>query len=280
MKGKTVLLTGASQGIGYYTALELAKLGANMVLVGRSAERMKQAADNLAKASGNDRMEVLLADLSSMADIRRLASDFRKSHDRLHVLVNNAGAYFGNRQLTPDGYEATFATNHLNYFLLTEALLDILKATAPARIVSVASDGHRQGRIDFDDLMGERRYDGLKAYCQSKLANVMHAYQLAKRLEGTGVTANCLHPGGVATNFAQDHPGWFGWVFKWAKPFLVTPQKGALTSIYLASSPLVEGVTGQYFAKCLARRSSGASYDERVAKRLWEVSEGLVGKPS
>ncbi len=277
MSGKICMVTGANGGIGYVTALELAKMGATVVLVCRNKSKGEAARSEIQTKSGNQSVDLLLADLSSQKSIRQLAEDFKSKYQHLHVLVNNAGAAFGQRTVTEDGLESTFAMNHLGYFLLTVLLLDVLKASAPSRIVNVSSSGHQTGRIDFDDLQEEKkRYNTIRTYCNSKLANVLFTYELAKRLEGTGVTANCLHPGVVATNFGMGSGGLLGLGVKIARPFEITPEQGARTSIYLASSPDVEGVTGKYFAKCKERSSAKQSHDEATGQRLWQVSEQLT----
>jgi retinol dehydrogenase 12 len=277
MDGKTCLITGATSGIGKETAVALARLGARVVLIGRDAGRTRATADWITGQAGAEPVAFLVADLSSQAEVRRVARDFRDKYARLDVLVNNAGAIFTRRETTVDGFERTWALNHLAYFLLTHELLDLLKAGAPARIVSVASTMHTGGVIDFDNLQGETSYGGVSAYSRSKLANVLFTYALARRLEGTGVTANCLHPGGVATGFGHNRPGIIDLVLRLAKPFLLTAERGAATSIYLASSPEIEGVTGTYFARCKPARSSTASHDHALQERLWSLSLQQVG---
>lgn len=278
MNGKTVLITGASAGIGLHTAIGLAKLGAEVVMVGRDERRTAEAASLVKAQTGNQSISYLLADLSSMREVRKLASEFKSKYQNLDVLVNNAGAMFLRRKTTVDGYERTFALNHLNYFLLTNSLLDMLKAQPKARIVNVSSNAHYRGHIHFDDLHSEKRFfNGMFAYSDSKLANVLFTYELARRLKGTNVTANCLHPGFVASNFALNN----GVVVKTFMAFMwhrLTNEQGARTSIYLASSPDVEGVSGKFFNyNTKEKRSSSESYDETVAKRLWEASEKMVG---
>jgi len=278
MNDKTCLITGATSGIGKETAVGLARLGAQVAIVGRDAERTRATADWIKQTTGSEQVAFLVGDLSSQAEIRRLAREFKDRHARLDVLVNNAGAIFTRRETTVDGFERTWAVNHLAYVLLTHELLDLLKASAPARIVNVASTMHTGGVIEFDNLQGERRYRGVAAYSRSKLANVLFTYALARRLAGTGVTANCLHPGGVATGFGHSRPSVISMVLHLAKPFLLTAEQGAATSIHLASSPEVEGVTGGYFARCKAVRSSAASYDEALQERLWALSLRQVGE--
>jgi retinol dehydrogenase 12 len=280
MKDKVVLITGATNGIGKVAATELAKQGATVVIVGRSAEKTLATVKEIQEATGHQQqVDYLLADLSSMAEVRRLAAEFKKKYSRLDVLINNAGATFTTRQETVDGYEKTFATNHLSYFLLTTLLLDVLKASAPARIVNVASDAHSTGKINFDDLQSRNGYGaaGFRAYGTSKLANVLFTYELARRLEGTGVTANVIHPGFVASGFGANNGRLFSGVLKLLQRVAaITPEKGAETIIYLASSPEVEGITGKYWDKRKQISSSTASYNVETAKRLWEVSEQLV----
>ncbi len=276
MNGKTVLITGASAGIGLHTAIGLAKLGAEVVMVGRDERRTAEAVSLVKEQTGNPSISYLLADLSSMREVRKLASEFKSKYHKLDVLVNNAGAMFLRRKMTVDGYERTFALNHLNYFLLTNLLLDVLKAQPKAHIVNVSSNAHYRGHVNFDDLHGGKFYNGLLTYSNSKLANVLFTYELARRLEGTNVTANCLHPGFVASNFALNN----GFLVKFFMAFMwhrLTNEQGARTSIYLASSPDVEGVSGKFFNyDTKEKRSSPESYDENVAKRLWEASERLV----
>jgi retinol dehydrogenase 14 len=278
MTGKTVLVTGATNGIGKFTALELARQGANVCVVARNKSKGEATLEEIKKATGNTNLELFVGDLSSLNDVRRVAQEFKGKHSRLDVLVNNAGGVFDARQTTTDGLEYTFAFNHLAYFLLTNLLLDTLRASAPSRIVNVSSGAQANGKINFDDLMGERRYSSSGAYSTSKLANVMFTYALARRLAGTGVTVNALHPGLVGTNFGSNAKSalWRG-VASLAKAFAMPPEKGAQTSVYLASSNEVEGVTGQYFDKKKAVASSALSHDEAAQERLWVESERLVG---
>lgn len=277
MQGKSCLVTGATGGIGLVTARELARQGARVVLVGRSRERCLAAVEGIRQQTGNTGVDFIVADLSSLEQIRRAASEFAARHDRLDVLVNNVGAFFWKRQESVDGIEMTFALNHLSYFLLTNLLLDMLRASAPARVVNVSSDAHRGAQMNFDDLQNRRRYAGFRVYAQSKLANVLFTYELARRLEGSSVTANALHPGFVATNFAQNNGFLFRLFMPLAQLSAISPEEGARTSIYLASSPEVEGVTGKYFVRQQAVQSSPASYDEQSARRLWDVSLELTG---
>ena len=276
MSGKVCMITGADSGIGKATALGLAGMRALVVMVSRDRTPGERAKTELVGKSGSDSVELMVADLSSQRAIRRLAADFKGRHEKLHVLVNNAGVLLGKRPVTEDGIEKTFAVNHLAPFLLTNLLSDVLKASAPARIVNVACEGHRQGEMDFDDLMLEKKYSAVRAYNRSKLANVLFTYELARRLRGTGVTANCLYPGMVATDLFREAPALYRLLFTLFRPFLLSPKKGAETSVYLASSPELEGVSGKYFAKKVQVKSSEASYDESLARRVWELSAELA----
>ncbi len=278
MSGKVCLVTGATSGIGQVTARELAKMDATVIVVGRNRERCEATVADIKRRSASDKVEFMQADLSSQESIRDLAKTFTAKYDQLQVLVNNAGGIFGKRETTVDGLEMTFALDHLAYVLLTELLLPALERGAPARIVNVSSSAQAGGKINFDDLQGEKRYSAWRAYNQAKLANVLFTYELARRLQGTGMTATCLHPGFVATGFAQNNSGPLQTLTKAGqRVFAISPEKGAETSIFLASSPLVEGVTGQYFAGKKPKKSSRRSYDEADARRLWEVSERLTG---
>jgi len=277
MKGKIVLITGATSGIGKETALGLAKMGATVVLVGRSREKLDRVAGSIASATGNRTIDTMICDLASMENVRKLASNFKQKYQRLDVLINNAGEIVGERRTTVDGFEYTLALDHLSHFLLTMLLLDRIKASAPARIINVSSSAHMFGRIDFDDLMGEKKYNPMKAYGQAKLANLLFARELARRLAGTGVTANAVHPGTVRTNFGKGMKGRWR-IFLWlGSPFMIDAEEGAETSIFVASSPEVAGVTGKYFAKKKEKRSSKRSHDQAAAERLWEVSSKLTG---
>jgi NAD(P)-dependent dehydrogenase (short-subunit alcohol dehydrogenase family) len=279
MSGRTVLVTGGTGGIGLATAAGLAGLGARVGIVGRDPARAEAAAERLRGTGGQ--VDVFTADVSSQREVRRLAQEVLTAYPRLDVLVNNVGGFWASRHTTEDGLERTFAVNHLAPFLLTNLLLDRLRASAPARVVTVSSGAQSMGRIDFDDLQGERGYSGQRAYNQSKLANVMFTYELARRLEGSGVTANALHPGVVRTAFGQeDSGGWMRVMLPLARPFMKSPARGAETSVYLASSPEVADVSGRYFANSRPKSSSSASRDSAAAARLWEVSARLVGLPS
>ena len=276
-KGKTVLVTGATNGIGLATARELARMGAQVTIISRNAGKCATVAEAIKAGTGSP-VEFISADLSTLAGIMQAAADFKLRHTHLDVLVNNAGALFTRRVLTADGYEMTFALNHLNYFLFTILLLDVLKASIPARIVNVSSGSHMRASLDFDNLQGEKHFNGMQAYGQSKLANVLFTYELARRLEGTGVTANALHPGFIATGFARNNGALYNFGMSLIRPFIRKPEQGAQTSIYLAASPEVEGVTGKYFVDCKPVQSSSLSYDKSLAGKLWQVSLELTGK--
>jgi NAD(P)-dependent dehydrogenase (short-subunit alcohol dehydrogenase family) len=273
------MVTGATAGIGEVTARELARMGATLIGVGRNPEKCQATAQQIKAETGNPDVTFMVADLSSQAEVRRLAEEFKRQYQRLHVLVNNAGAVFNRRQESVDGIEMTMALNHLNYFLVTHLLLDLLKASAPARIVNVSSDAHQPARINFDDIEARTRYSGWTMYGQSKLANVLFTYELSRRLEGTGVTVNALHPGFVATNFGHNNGSLMRMGMKLLQRFAArTPAQGAETSIYLASSPDVEGVTGKYFSDRRAVQSSAASYDQAAARKLWEWSDQMTAR--
>lgn len=275
MNEKICLVTGANSGIGKVTARALAAGGASVIMVSRNRDKGEAARDEIVRKTGNENVDLMIADFSDLSQIRRLAANVKAKYPRLHTLVNNAGTFIDKRTLTVDGYEATFAVNHLGYFLLTKELLSLMKSSAPARIVNVASDAHNRGHIHFDDLNLENGYGAWKAYCQSKLANVLFTYELARRLEGTGVTANCLHPGVVGTNLFNTVGGLAGKIVRLFTPFMRTPEKGADTIIWLASSPEVEGCAGKYFSDRKEQATNPESYDTSVAARLWEVSERM-----
>jgi retinol dehydrogenase 12 len=278
MSGKICLITGATSGIGLVTARELAARGATVAIVGRNETKARATVEDIRQQTGNNEVDYLLADLGSQAAIRGMAAAFQRRYGALHILINDAGALPWHRQETADGLEMTFAVNHLAPFLLTNLLLDTLRASAPARVVTVASDAHVGASIPFDDLQQTHgRYRALPVYGQSKLANIMFTYALARRLAGSGVTANTLHPGVVATHIYRSNNALFNHAAMTVMPlFALSPEKGAQTSIYLASSPDVTTVSGQYFYKCKPKRSSRASYDEAAQQRLWEVSEQLT----
>jgi NAD(P)-dependent dehydrogenase (short-subunit alcohol dehydrogenase family) len=280
MQGKIVFITGATNGIGRVAALELARMGAEVVVHGRSRERVDSVVGEIAAAGGT--AHGLLADLSRQDEVRALAADFRRRFNRLDVLINNAGAVFTERQLSADGFEMTFALNHLSSFLLTHLLLDVIIASAPARIINVSSDAHKAVRsIDFDTLgVGKA---GFGAYAQSKMMNLLFTFELARRLEGTGVTVNALHPGFVATGFGKNNDGAAGSILRAViglmRPMARTPEQGAQTTIYLASSPDVEGVTGQYFVDCKPVPPHPYAHNREAQRRLWERSEAMTGIP-
>jgi NAD(P)-dependent dehydrogenase (short-subunit alcohol dehydrogenase family) len=276
LRGKVCLITGGSRGIGRAAAVDLAEMGARVVIVARDTERGAAAVAEIERKTGHT-AGLLLADLSSLEGVRQVAQEYREGYDRIDVLVNNAGAVFTQRSLTVDGFERTFALNHLAYFLLTNLLIDLLRTDAPSRIVNVSSRAHKGAVLDFDDLQSEQKYAGFRAYGRSKLANILFTHELARRLEGTGVTANCLHPGVVSTGFNKNNGILVRLGMTIARPFLISAEKGAHTIVYLASSPDVEGVTGEYFVNCTAMSSSPVSYDDEVAQRLWEVSASLTG---
>lgn len=281
MQGKICVLTGGTSGIGKAAALGLARMGATVVIVGRNHEKGEAVLAEIQAVSGNDALSFLEADLSSQASIRQLAAEIKERHPHLDVLINNAGVFMLKRQLTVDGLEMTFAVNHLAPFLLTNLLLDQLKASAPARIIHVDSNAHEKATIRMDDLQGEKRYGFWHAYGQSKLAMMLCSYELARRLEGTGVTVNAMHPGFVATSLGMNNVGAIGRALaRTVLPLLgITPEEGAKTILYLASSPEVADVSGSYFVKSAPIRSAPLSYDETLQRQMWDVSEKLVELP-
>lgn len=278
LEGKYVLVTGATSGMGKVTALRLAEQGATVVLVGRNAEKTQATVREIQKRVPKSAVQSLVADLSSLAQVRALARAYRDAYPRLDVLIHNAGAMFARRELSADGLEMTFALNYFAPFLLTHLLLDTLKASVPARIITVASAQHAAARrVPFEDMTHQKGYKPLQVYGESKLMAIMFTYALARRLQGTGVTANVLHPGVVATHFGKDAGGMFPVMFAVLAPFVLSPEKGARTAIYLASSPEVADVSGQYFVKSKSARSSKASNDVAAQERLWTLSEQLTG---
>ncbi len=280
MSGKTCLVTGATSGIGQVTARELASQGASVVIVGRNPEKSAHTVASIRRDTGNAAVEALIGDLSRQDDVRRVADEFLARWERLDVLVNNAGAVFAKRQLSADGIEMTFALNHLAYFLLTSLVLDRVKDAA-GRIVVVSSQAHHYTLgIDYENLTGPRGHAGFRAYAQSKLANILFTRELARRLENTGVTVNALHPGVVATNILGGN-GVSGIFWRLlVKPFLIGPDKGAETSVYLATSPEVQGITGGYYLQKQPARVSRAAEDGEAARKLWAFSEEIVGLPT
>ena len=276
MQGKVCLITGGTNGIGKSTAQALAGMGATVVITGRNAAKTARVVAEIRAASGSQNVDSLLADLSSQLEVRRLAGEFRQKYQRLHVLVNNAGAAFMQRQLSVDGIEMTFALNHLAPFLLTDLLLDTLKASAPARIINVSSGAHTSGKIEFDNLQGERTY-GFGTYPNAKLATILYTVELARRLEGTGVTVNALHPGLTATGFGKNNGRVMSALVSLFAPLVMrSPAKGAETSIYLSTSSSVEGVTGKYFYDSQIAAAAPQSNDAAVARKLWDVSTRMV----
>lgn len=276
---KIALITGATSGIGEVAALALAKQGYRVGIVGRNPTKCEATAAKIKKEAATPLVDIFVADLASQADVRRLADEVKAKYPHLDVLLNNAGAMISPRQESADGIEQTWALNHLAYFLLTDLLLDLLKSTPGARIVSVSSDAHRMIKgIDFDDVEGKKSYRDFKAYSQSKLANVLFTRELARRLKesGSALTANCLHPGFVRTNFMEGK-GLMHWIFRGMSKFAaISPEKGAQTSIYLASSPEVAGTTGEYFSKSRVAKPTAAARDEAAAQRLWALSETMI----
>ena len=279
MNGKICLVTGGTNGIGKSAAQALAKMGATVVIVGRNAPKTAQVVKEIRARSGNNKVDSLLADLSSQQEVRRLAEEFKRKYQHLHVLLNNAGAAFMKRELSVDGIEMTFALNHLAYFLLTNLLLDTLKASAPARIINVSSGAHTSGKIEFDNLQGERVY-GFAAYPNAKLATILYTVELSRRLEGSGVTVNALHPGVTATGFGKNNGRVLATLVTIFAPlFMRPPAKGAQTSIYLASSPTVQGITGKYFYDSRVTPAASQAADLVIARKLWDVSAEMVHLP-
>jgi NAD(P)-dependent dehydrogenase (short-subunit alcohol dehydrogenase family) len=278
MQGKTVIVTGASSGIGLIAARRLAAMGARLLLVGRDRAKGDAALRDLKSAQPDADARFFYGDLMLMAETRRIAAELLAAAPRIDVLLNNAGAIFQRREVTSEGLERTFALNHMGYFLLTSLLLDRLKAGAPARIVNVASEAHRGAKLDFADLQIAQGYSGWRAYRRSKLANILFTRELARRLDGSGVTANCLHPGFVATGFGDNNGGIFRGVLSLGKSLMaISPEEGAKTSVYLASSPAVAGISGGYFDKCAPRQPSKPAQDNVAAATLWAASARLAG---
>jgi NAD(P)-dependent dehydrogenase (short-subunit alcohol dehydrogenase family) len=284
MAEPSVLITGGNAGIGKETAVGLARAGMDVVITSRDRARGAAAVDDIRTRSGSDHVETMELDLADLSSIRRFADDYLAGHERLDVLVNNAGLVQSSRTETVDGFETTFGVNHLGHFLLTQLLLDRVKASAPARIVVVSSHAHKGARkgLDFDDLQSEHGYSGFAVYSKSKLANIYFTRELARRLEGTGVTANALHPGYVASRFGRDGDTSSLWNVGMilGRPFAISSEKGARTSIYLASSPEVSDVNGDYFYRCKPSTPSAIALDDEAARRLWAVSEELIATPS
>lgn len=278
LSGKTVLVTGATAGIGLATARLLASAGATVLVAGRDAQRVEAALREVAPAGSPGRAEAFVADFTSMQAVRRLAGEVRASQPRLDVLINNAGAMFGDRLLTIEGFERTWALNHLSCLLLTLELLPLLKGSAPARVVNVSSQMHRSGSLAPQTHAQVQKFSGMRAYSQAKLAQVMCGYVLARRLEGSGVTVNALHPGVVSTHVGREMGTAFDLMQRvLLRPFSSSPEEGARTSVYLAASPEVAGVTGGYFEKCAPRKSSADSYNEALQERVWTTSLAQLG---
>ncbi len=279
MAGKNVVVTGTTSGIGRESALGLARMGASVALVARDRTRGEETLEAVRAVSTGGAPSLFLADLASLAEVRALAASIASALPTLDVLVNNAGAIHMTRKPTADGFEMTFAVNHLAPFLLTNLLLPKLLASAPARVVTVASEAHRQARLDFDDLQGERDYAAFRAYGRSKLANILFSNELARRLAGTRVTSNSLHPGVVATGFGKNDPGWMRLLVTVGRPFLTSPEKGARTTLHVATAPELAGVSGRYFKRSREARPSAAALDAGSQARLWDVSARMVGLP-
>jgi NAD(P)-dependent dehydrogenase (short-subunit alcohol dehydrogenase family) len=279
---KTALITGSTSGIGDVTARELARLGFAVTIAGRDKTRCQATIARIRASVPTAQVDYLLADLSEMSQVRRLAEEFQQRHERLDALVNNAGVFYLRRGLTPDGFERTFAVNHLSYFLLTNLLLSLLADTAAhtgeARVVNVSSNAHRGAQLDFEDLGSIRHYQGWRAYCRSKLANILFTFELDRRLQGRGVSANALHPGFVSTNIGVNHNPIMRLLYRlFIHPRTISPEEGAQTSVYLVSSPEVKGLSGAYFVRCKGTRADPAAYDHETARRLWEISAEMVG---
>ncbi len=281
MQGKVCLVTGSSSGIGLVTARKLAFMGARVVMLCRNRARGEAVQAQIKEVSGNPQVDLIVADLSELSQVRHAAHEFQQNYTRLHVLINNAGGMNSERKVTSDGLEATFVTNYLAPFLLTQLLLDVLKTSAPARIINVSAPAHKIGKIDFTDLQSEHRYNALKAYTQAKLAQIYFTYELAERLRGTGVTVNALDPGHVVSNFNNSTRGLMHVIAEVIYFFDGrSPEKGAQTILYLATDPAVESISGKYFLDCKPISSSSRSYDVGVRQRLWSVSEALIQQPA
>lgn len=276
MKEKIIMVTGANSGIGKAASLALAKMGATIIMVVRNREKGEAARAEIIKESRNNSVDLLLAELSSLESVRQLAREFHRKYSKLDVLINNAGLFNQRRNVTGDGFENTLATNYLAPFLLTNLQLDLLKSSAPSRIINVSSVGHYSGHMNFEDLNLEKNYGGWKAYGQSKLALVIFTHELAKKLAGTGVAVNAVHPGTVATNIWSRPLGPAGFIMRIPKLFMSSPEKGAETIVYLASSPEAGNMTGGYWDNMKTKKSSDESYDEEIAQRLWDVSAKLT----
>jgi NAD(P)-dependent dehydrogenase (short-subunit alcohol dehydrogenase family) len=279
IKDKIVMITGANSGIGKKTALKLNQMGAKVIMMCRNRERAEKAMEEIIKDTGNTDIKLIITDLADLKSIRNAVSEFKGKHDKLHVLINNAGVINFKKQFTVEGFEKTWGTNHIGHFLLTNLLLDVIKASSPARIINLSSHGHNfASKEPLEDMYYEnKKYKHIKAYGDSKLMNLWFTFELARRLEGTGVTVNAVHPGGIRTGFGKrGNPWWYQAGYYLATPVLKSPAKGARTSIYLASSSEVSEITGKYWAKRKEKKSSKLSLDETLQKKLWEISEKLA----
>lgn len=277
MKDKIVLVTGANSGMGKATCIEIAKLGAKVIMVCRDKQRGIEALEEVKEKSNNPSVELMFCDLGSIKEIKELTKEFKRKFEKLDILINNAGVILPGKHRTKDGLELQFGVNHLGHFFLTKELLDLIKKSPSGRIINVASGAHKIGRIYFEDINLDKNYTLWRAYAQSKLANILFTYELARKLKGTNVTANCLHPGAVATNMGINRKTGFGTLItKTLKPFFQTPREGAGTAIYLATSSEVQGITGKYFYKKKPIKSSMLSYDEHLAEKLWQFSEEII----
>ncbi len=277
MDGRVVMITGANSGIGKETAIQLAKIGASIIMVCRNKTRGESALKEIKETANSNKVDLFFADLTDQRSIREMVDNFKKKYDKLHVLINNAGIISRSRSTNSDGYELTFATNYLGHFLLTYLLIDLLKSSAPSRIINVSSLMHRFAKPDFEDIHMENEYNAFRAYGNSKLYNILFTYELARRLESTGVTVNALHPGAVRSNFGRNNRGSLSKiVFSILRPFYISVNEGARTSIYLASSPEVKDITGKYFVKSKPKKSSKISYDPKLQSKLWRIGEELA----
>lgn len=277
IENKTILITGANSGIGKIAAFELAKMGAHIVMLCRNKEKAEPVKQEIMKLTSNDKVELVIIDLADLNSVKTAATEINNKYEKIDVLLNNAGGYFQERKLSTDGFEYTFAMNHLGHFLLTNLLLDKIKTNGEARIINVSSAAHNMGKINFDDLMSKKEYSGMKVYGTAKLANLFFTYELAKKLSDTNITVNALHPGVVNTNFGANAKGVMKIIITLMKPFMRSANKGAETSIYLAASPSVEGISGKYFIGKKEKPSSKESYDKEISKHLWEESVKLTG---
>jgi len=277
MKGRTCLITGATDGIGKESAIELAKKGYNLILIGRNKEKGNKVTEEIRKIAEDIDIDYFTADLMLMKEVARVADEVRAKYDKIDILINNVGAYFAFRGTTEEGFERTFALNHLGYFLLTEKLLDLVQASGYARIVNVSSSAHYGIDFEFDNIHGEKKYKGFDAYKKSKLANVMFTYELAKRIEKKGITANCLHPGFVATKFGNNNNFLWRFFIGFAKMMMaISVNDGAKTTVYLACSDEVENTTGRFFANCEVKKGSSKAKNEEHNQKLWKVSERML----